>query len=428
MSTPPNAIPFFQDAANQTSAYAQGYAAMVQHLAEQDAANTNQYLESLGSPQQIDAANIGDTLNALGGYFPGQSLGTAGASWQSFYNALPTLQSAQLAQNASIHNQELANQRAIAALNSASSGGSGGGGGSDGGLTAYQQYQVERDQRDFEYQLAKDADEADLEWAKFQADMDKEQGEAEGNAAMLAIAAELMGIDLPPKALAALAGGGSTSSIMSLFGNVADDRQGRADEVQDNLEDRRGRQQERREDMWGMLDFSGINDGLSKGQVTQKIIADIRAKYPNFNGVKESKVRARINSFVNDNWSNYRAGRPADAATGGGVDGFNKLWDRFEMGGTIRSAFDEYKSGLRPETPVSPGQRPSYRSAFASVMGAARSQWGSKWNMRIKKQVAKRVHAYLRSQPGLRRPPRRNPPRRPPRHNNPVNQRRGTRR
>jgi len=140
-------------------------------------------------------------------------------------------------------------------------------------------------------------------------------------------------------------------------------------------------------------------------ETTQKIIADIRAQYPNFNGVKEARVRARVQSFVNDNWANYRAGSRPPSSSSSTPRGFDVLWRNSNAGSTMISAYKNYVSSLGSGSILTGPRKPSYRTAYARIMGDIRAKWEGQWNMRVKKQVARRVTTYLRKQ-GLRRPPR----------------------
>ena len=372
---------------------------MLQYLAEQDSQNQQSFLEMIGAPPgaiaQYDQASQfpADVLYGAYGDIPGTALSQQGAAFGQAANNLGGIFGQQLAYNANIQAQEMAQARRMASLSSGGGGG-GGGGGSDGGLTAYQQYQVARDARDFEYQMAKDQSAADLEWAKFDADQQQAQAEAQTNALVWKLAFEVAGVPLPRGALSGLVSTDGLGSVLGLIG----DQQNAANDAKTN-------RQKRLKDMWGMLSFSGINDGLSKPQVTQKIIADIRAQYPNFNGVKEARVRARVQSFVNDNWANYRAGATPASPSASSPRGFNVVWRNSNAGSTMISAYKNYVSSLGSGSILTGPRKPSYKTAYARIMGDIRAKWEGQWNMRVKKQVARRVTTYLRKQ-GLRRPPR----------------------
>lgn len=387
---------------------------MLQHMAEQEAGNQQSFLELIGAPQsQIDqytssAQFPADVLYGAYGDIPGSALAQQGAAFGEAAGNLGGIFGNQLSYNANIQQQDLAHAARMNQISNTASSSGGGGGGE--GLTPYQAASLEMRALEFQTEQDRYAQQDELDWLKFQADLEQdelERREREDSAAadsllyMAVLNPELLDDPKFMKRLGGALGMGSASAAGALTGAVTGGREDAADA----RADAQGRRQDRREDMWGMLSFSGINDGLSKGQVTSKIMADMRAQYPNFNGVKESRVRSRIGAFVNDNWANYRAGTPT--ASGSGARGFAKQWDSFEAGTTLRSAYKDYVSGLG-EGRFGVRPKPSYKTAFARTMGAVRAKWGGKWNQRVRKQVARRIHSYLRSQ-GLKRPPRRGP-------------------
>lgn len=387
------------EASNATSAYGLGVATMQQFLAQQNAQSTNDYLASQGSPQTVGSGNLGAAI-AGQGMFGAQAQAGQEAAYGSFLNMAPQFTQQQLAFNAAQNSAAMAHQSAMSAI---SNSGGGSSGGSDGGMTANQAARLEFDMAKWEYEMQRDATEDDLEWAKFAYEQDKDQAEAQGNALMMTIAAEMLGVELPKGALAALSGGGggSLSSLTSLVGAVDEE----ADETADDAADVADTRRERREDLKALISFDGIADGLNKNQVQAKIMSEISNQFPNFVGMGRAKVKNMVANYVNSGWANYKAGADTDTTTGSTHD----------YGGTIKSAYKDYIGSIPDiKDPVSgdsvPGKA-SYKTAFAQIMASVRSDWEGKWNAKTRRAVAKKIHIFLK--PRIKRTPR---PPRPPIH------------
>lgn len=398
---------------------------MLDFMAEQEAGNQQSFLELIGAPQgQIDeytssAQFPADVLYGAYGDIPGSALAQQGAAFGEAAGNLPGIFGNQLSFNQNVHSQQLAQQNALAqaqmsharqmaAADMAAS--QSGGGGS--GLTPYQEASLAMRAMEFQTEQDRYARGDELDWLKFEADLEQEELERQEkeNAAaadsllyMAVLNPDLLDDKKFMGQLGAALGMGSASAAGALTGSVAGAREDRADARAAAL----GRRSDKREDIRGLIGsaFNGLEPGMNKKNAISTIMGSIETEFPKFAGWKRDRVRNMVRQHVNSQWSNYqRGGRTGSRGQAGG---FNKQWDSFEAGTTLRSAYKDYVSSLEGKFGAKPPP-PSYKTAFARTMGAVRAKWGGKWNQRTRNMVAKRIHSYLRSQ-GLKRPPRRGP-------------------
>lgn len=405
---------------------------MLEHLAQQEAQGQQSFLQMIGAPAEaIDQYNQAsqfpaDVLYGAYGEVPGTALSQQGAAFGSATAGLPSIFGNQLSFNQNIHAQELAQQNAMAqaqmahARQMAAADMASSGGGEAGGLTPYQAASLEMRALEFQTEQGRYAQQDELDWLKFEAELEQdelERQERENTAAADALLYQgviMLAAGEDPfknkKYMAALnqaLGMGSASAAGALTGAAT----GASEDAAAAKADAIGRRTDKREDIRSIIasQFGGLEPGMNKKNAVSTIMGAISTQYPKFAGWKPDRVRNMVRQHVNSQWDNYRAGSKPSGGGGAGSKpvGFNKQWDSFEAGTTLRSSYKDYVSSLG-EGRFGVKPKPSYKTAFARTMGAVRAKWGGKWNRRVRTQVARRIHSYLRSQ-GLKRPPRRGP-------------------
>lgn len=379
---------------------------MLRYLAEQEAQNQQSFLELIGAPQSaINQYNQSsqfpaDVLYGAYGDIPGTALSQQGAAFGSAANDLSGIFGQQLAYNANIQAQEMAHQRAMAALSSASSAG---GGGSDGGLTPYQQASLEMRAMEFAAEQERYGRQDELDWLKFEAELEQdelERQEKENQAAadsllyMAVLNPELLNNKKFMNRLGAALGMGSASAAGALTGAVTGGREAAAEARADALAGRR----DKRDDIRSMIgsEFDSF-EGNNKKLAVSSIMGAIETKYPGFAGWKRDKVLNMVRQHVNSQW----ATRDRSGQRGVG---------QIEVGSRISSAFTDFtqsidtptvdRNFLRRYRNVQGYRQAMSRRAVSSITGAIRdSMTRQQWN-KNKVRITKLVRNYVRRNAG----------------------------
>jgi hypothetical protein len=365
----------FNQAAGAQSAFAQGFGDALQALVSQGTNEQLEFLKAHGTPEaalqavQQAGGNLSNIVYGQQGWIPGQAMTHEGAGWQTFMNQAPTFQAQQLQQDAVVPNRQLQLQQlqmqmdaqmhaqsmaAQAAQNSAS-------GGSDGGLTAYQQYQVEKDQRNFDYQMAQDAQQFELELAKFEHDV--ASGDADDAMAM--------------------------AQLDRLFGNDKTDQGNRDQDRQDDLSsDARARRAARAENKQKYIKelragiaavLTDANPGMTKAKLMAYAQGQVSTQFDSRFGYGPNKIAGLVRNAVNSGYANYKAGWPKPS-TDTPASGSRPRWvpTNSQIRVTNSQAFKAVQSDIKWNTTAANSQ---YQFATTRLMSALRSsnpQWVKK--------------------------------------------------
>lgn len=404
MATPEQVQNIYQEAGQQTTAAAQGFSDMLQHLLAQTSGNANELLAQIGNPGSLPAEYqpLSDVLYGYSGYIPGSSLIEEGAGWAAAAGAMPGIYDAQSAQRAAEDDRQF-RQEMAARMASMSGGGGGGGGGSDDGLTAYQAESLAR--RDAEFAFEQEKYFAGLDQDAYEAEQEQAQREAD---AQIQAAIIMLAIDPDNKKaynmlMGAVAAGGDAGNAASMLGGARED-------AADDANDRNERIRDRRDALRALIGstFNSLEQGLSKQEATSRIMSAIRTEYPNLAGMKAGKVRSIIRQHVNGSWADYRAGAPSGGGGGGGADS-RKWFRRDSFYNQMDGVYNKYLGGLsQPENddPFGSGTSeptPTYQDAFNRIYQTMHQKYGAGKEKRwqggvLDRNVRKRINGFLRSQ------------------------------
>lgn len=409
MATPEQVQNIYQEAGQQTTAAAQGFSDMLQHLLAQTSGNANELLAQIGNPGSLPAEYqpLSDVLYGYSGYIPGSSLIEEGAGWAAAAGAMPGIYDAQAAQRAAEDDRQF-RQEMAARMASMSGGGGGGGGGSDDGLTAYQAESLAR--RDAEFAFEQEKYFAGLDQDAYEAEQEQAQREADAQiqAAMIMLAIDPDNKKAYNMLMGAVAAGGDAGNATGLLGGARED-------AADAAADRAGRIRDRRDALRALIGstFNSLEQGLSKQEATSRIMSAIRTEYPNLAGMKAGKVRSIIRQHVNGSWADYRAGARDGGGGGGGADS-RKWFRRDSFYNQMDGVYNKYLGGLsQPENddPFGSGTSeptPTYQDAFNRIYQTMHQKYGAGKEKRwqggvLDRNVRKRINGFLRTQ-GLRPP------------------------
>lgn len=404
----------YQVAADASAAYAKGYSDMLGHMAGEEAANQQSFLELIGAPaEQIAQYNESaqfpaDVLYGAYGDVPGTALSQQGAAFGDAAGNLPGIFGNQLAFNQNVHSQEMAHQNAMAQLQmnharSMAAADAGSSGGTASGLTPYQEASLAMRALEFQTDQDRYARQDELDWRKFEADLEQEEFERQQRENTAAFDSLLyQGIFMlangedpfkDKKFMAALtqASGMGSSSAANAFADAAT---GAAKDAADRKADALARRAGKRQDIRALIasEFNRF-EGNNKKAAIGAIMGAIETQFPKFAGWKRDRVRNMVRQHVNSQW----ATRDRPGRSGGGPP---------DVSGRISSAFNDFVQGLEaPEVNQNFLRRyrnvAGYRQAMSNravntIMGSIRDSMPRNQFRKQRPMILKMVRNYVR--------------------------------
>jgi hypothetical protein len=372
---------------------------MQNQLASQESQNTAAFLQQIGAPpeqiaQFTSAAQFPvDVLYGAYGSIPGQSLSQQGAAFGTAFQNLPGIFSAQLAQNAALQQAEMAHAQRMASL----SGGGGGGGGD--GLTPYQAASLALRAEEIRYDRERDASRDELDWMKFQAELEEREYERQQRESQAAADALLWMAFLNPelvndpkfmKRLMRAAGLASAGTRSSVLGGIMDREKDKAKAAQD----RKKSIQQRRKDLRSTIrsSFDGLEGAAAKNKqkAIRAIMADIELQFPNFAGLGRQRVLGMVRQYVNQAWANRNVPK-------GGKGGTDKAKFRKDLNTAVRRYFSDYVR--------SNPSKPNPAGAISYITASLFDQFGRKTVVKNTKMINQLVKNYvMRNKGKLKKP------------------------